>query len=130
MKEVLHIWIIIFSYTNCITFACPCLPGEYCTRNSENGCLPCEPGTYKQDKDLFATSCTSCRLFCGANEKIIRRCSRTADIVCHCEGGHYKSDDTNGECLPHKSCRPGYGVKTPGIPLSYPTTGCMVDMRF
>ncbi|XP_066567859.1 tumor necrosis factor receptor superfamily member 1B-like [Amia ocellicauda] len=95
-----------------------CLPGQRvlraCTVDSDTQCVVCEEETY-MDYPTDLKKCLACRKPCGLHEQETAPCTRTQSRQCRCLGNAFELD---GECVPHRTCGPGYGVYKPGTSLS------------
>lgn len=99
-----------------------CPPGTHILRhcNVDGGyanCAACVAGeTYNTDYNI-ARSCAHCSMNCRTpqREDLVKNCTPTANISCHCKSGYYRmSVSFDPLCLEIDACPAGKGVVAQG----------------
>ncbi|KAM3618277.1 uncharacterized protein V6R79_018478 [Siganus canaliculatus] len=93
-----------------------CLPGQRMTSLGnclEPQCKPCEANEY-QDKHTKEPNCQR-QKYCDPNKNFaIPTYDTKTKAVCECKEGFHCSTKECLTCFPHRTCGPGYGVKSKG----------------
>ncbi|XP_042334515.1 tumor necrosis factor receptor superfamily member 8 [Sceloporus undulatus] len=94
-------------------------PKTACPLDLDRDCakIPCEP-EYYLNQQLVRPRCEAC-VKCTTERHLLERSACTQDTgrVCECESGRFCQTpvaNSCARCTPHRSCKPGFGVRTKG----------------